>query len=160
MVLRGTVTRTGGDVVGAQLGRLVARVTDPDAILEDLGRVVLQALEDTLTAQGAPIGVGWAPLSAATIRIRLAQGTGTTPLVATGRLRDGVVVRIDPPGDSVSVGWEFGQVAQIATWQQLGTRTIPARPFVGSSLPREATDQIRAIIDEYLTSHIPGRNKR
>jgi hypothetical protein len=70
--------------------------------------------------------VSWAPLADSTKADRVAQGfPEDEPLLRTGEMRDSV--QVSARGDQAVVGSD----SEIALWQEVGTDTIPPRPFLG-----------------------------
>jgi HK97 gp10 family phage protein len=68
----------------------------------------------------------WEPLAESTIEDRIRQGfTPDDPLLRSGELRASISHQV-APGEAV-----IGSTSKIAAYQELGTSTIPPRPFLG-----------------------------
>lgn len=65
---------------------------------------------------------GWPRLKPETV----ARKAGDTPLLETGAMRDSIEHQVDANGEEAYVGSNDPK----AVWQELGTRTIPARSFL------------------------------
>jgi len=73
----------------------------------------------------------WAPLAESTIDNRVAQGySPDEPLLRTGDLRDSISHQVE--GLEAAIGSD----SEIALYQELGTKTIPPRPFLGPAAIR------------------------
>jgi hypothetical protein len=97
--------------------------------------IVERACEIVAQAAKAALGTydfGWVSLSAETIA---RKARGDSPLLETGELRDSIHWTVH--GNEGSVGSDLDK----ALWQELGTRSIPPRPFLSGA----ARDQERAI---------------
>jgi hypothetical protein len=80
---------------------------------------------------------GWPRLQPETI----ARKAGDTPLLETGEMRDSIEHSVDDNGEEAYVGSNNPK----AVWQELGTRTIPARSFLmGAAMHMES--QVHAIM--------------
>lgn len=114
---------------GDPLDRLVAALEDfaertPDRMLRALARTGDDLIREGFDRSRAPSGEAWRPLA----RARSRKRPGRRPLVDTGQLRawashamvEGSRATWDAPG--------YG------AFHQLGTRTIPARPFLPPGL--------------------------
>lgn len=113
--------RESGDPLDALVRELERfERTGPARALAALRRTGDELVRETFDRSRAPSGAAWAPLARAPSRKR----PGRRPLVKTGALRSwashGVIV------GSASV-WS---TSRIGAFHQLGTRTIPARPFL------------------------------
>jgi phage gpG-like protein len=95
-------------------------------VLEQAGQMV----EDEAKRVLGTYDYGWPPLKPATIA---RKAHGDTPLLETGELRDSIhhYVTVDPVtgGGQVNVGSNHER----ALWHELGTVTIPARPFLSAA---------------------------
>lgn len=68
----------------------------------------------------------WQPLANSTIADRINKGfTPNDPLLRSGELRDSITSQVH--GDKAIVG----SASDIALYQEVGTATIPPRPFLG-----------------------------
>lgn len=109
-----TVAAQGAEVEKHILGRATKIVRD-DA----------QARIGTYQAETGPFNA-WQPLASSTIADRINKGfTPNDPLLRSGELRDSITSQVH--GDKAIVG----SSSDIALYQELGTATIPPRPFLG-----------------------------
>ena len=132
----------------AWFGELQRRGQDLSPLMRDIGEVLTESTQRRFATGIAPDGTPWEPL---------ADGSGRTPLVDTGRMRDDI---------SPNSGADFVEIragAKQARWHQEGTDPykikprnkkalafdgvvrggvnhpgLPARPFVGLSTDDEA----------------------
>jgi Bacteriophage HK97-gp10, putative tail-component len=96
----------------------------------------------------------WPQLAPATQADREHQGfPANEPLLRTGEMRDSIHYTIIKPG----VEAEIGSDSDIAVWQELGTATIPPRPFLSASAAR-LEKPIRRMIRETVGAAVEGRN--
>lgn len=78
--------------------------------------------------QAAPPFAAWAPLAPSTVQDRVQKGfTPNDPLLRTGELRDSIGHVVS--GDEAVVGSNL----EVAVYQELGTKRIPPRSFLGSA---------------------------
>lgn len=135
----------------AWFGRLLERSRDLSGLMADIGEALTESTQRRFATGTAPDGTPWVPL---------ADGSGRTPLVDTGRLRG----EIFPSHGSDWV--EIAATARQARWHQEGTDPytivpkgkkalawpggpgprkkvnhpgLPARPFIGLSAEDERT---------------------
>lgn len=88
---------------------------------------VVDAARDEFGSDGKALG--WPELSDATKAEHVRNGyEENVPLLASGALRDGIQYR------SSEKSFEVGSDSQIAVYQELGTATIPPRPFLAPAL--------------------------
>ncbi len=83
---------------------------------------------------------GWAPLAESTLERKSAD----TPLLETGEMRDSIehTVRIKWLG--LRYVTYVGSNNQKAVWHELGTPTIPARPFLRGAVDEKIEDIVEA----------------
>lgn len=75
----------------------------------------------------------WQRLKEATIKQKQKRGSPATPLVDKGNLKravDNLSATTFNLGRSISIGITDSKIKRIAQFQQFGTKTIPARPFL------------------------------
>jgi phage virion morphogenesis protein len=96
-----------------------------------------------------PDGNAWAPLKPSTLKGRRKGGKGAKPLIDTGLLRNSVTTVRQGPLELL-----FGTNLPRGAYHQFGTRTIPARPFLGIS-PRLA-DLIAEMTADYVVAQMRG----
>lgn len=78
----------------------------------------------------------WAPLAPSTIEEKERLGftgkvSGTDPLLRTGTLRDSIQYEVDPIAKGVDI--TLGSHDPVAAYQELGTSSIPPRPFLSTA---------------------------
>lgn len=113
--------RESGDPLDALVGALASFERDgPARVLRAMRGAGDDLVREGFDRSRAPSGLAWRPLARGTPRRR----PGRRPLVDTGALRSwashGVIV-----GSLAAWG-----ASRIGAFHQLGTRTIPARPFL------------------------------
>ena len=82
----------------------------------------------------------WRALADATVADRVEKGfTPNDPLLRTGALRDSIEHRVE--GRSAAVGSNLDE----AVWQEVGTKTIPPRSFLGHAAATKAEDVARIV---------------
>jgi phage gpG-like protein len=106
-----TVTVTGIGQVEAMLGKIAARMGNIAPVLNEAARISISSVRRNFEEGGRP---PWKPLKKGSRK----------PLVNTGSLRDSVRAEISADGLSI------GSPLPYAPFHQLGTRHIPARPFL------------------------------
>ena len=100
-------------------GELLRRSADLTGLMADIGEALLESTQERFTTGIAPDGTAWAPLR---------DGSGRTPLLDTGTMRD----QIYP---SHGQDWvELTATAKQAGWHQEGTDPYEIRPKNGKAL--------------------------
>jgi hypothetical protein len=80
---------------------------------------------------GAPAFENWPALAPATIEDKLSKGFPVpSPLLRTGALRDSIGHNVETPQIGRVVVTLYA-TAEYAPFQELGTETVPPRPFIG-----------------------------
>jgi hypothetical protein len=79
---------------------------------------------------------GWPPLAESTIAEKERLGftgkiSGTDPLLRTGEMRASITFEVTPT--PVGVDLVLGSADPVAKYQELGTATIPPRPFLATA---------------------------
>lgn len=93
----------------------------------------------------------WAPLAEATKRDRVRKGyKEDEPLLRRGDLRNSIGWRVL---DRHSV--QIGSDSRIAVWQELGTRKIPPRSFLGGAAARKEREVVQ-ILGQQFHAHLSG----
>jgi phage gpG-like protein len=111
------------DVLTPSLRANLAKATNPRKALESMGLVCVSLAQRSFTEASAR-PTTWPPLSPKTIKEKAKLGYGSTPLVREGQLaRTPRIVSVTDK--NVVVGSDRAD----AKYHQLGTKTIPARPF-------------------------------
>lgn len=94
----------------------------------------------------------WVPLAPGTVqdKARLGYSPPDNPLLRTGDLRDSIEHTVESEERAV-----VGSDSDVAVWQELGTRTIPPRSFLGAAAVQEA-DRVAEALLEPLKSWVSG----
>ncbi|MDA8256526.1 MAG: hypothetical protein M0Z99_12950 [Betaproteobacteria bacterium] len=116
--------------------------------LNEASKVIEKAAKDQIGHYQAAIGPfpEWQELSASTKQDRISQGySENEPLLRAGDLRDSITHEVS--------GLEavIGSDSDIASYQELGTSTIPPRPFLGP-----AAIKSRKRVEEILGAAVVG----
>ncbi|MCX3308310.1 hypothetical protein ORN12_04710 [Pantoea vagans] len=106
--------------------------------LESSFRVIVKEIEETAKEE---IGVyqpaygpfdAWAPLAESTKADRIRQSySEDEPLLRSGELRESIQSEV------VGLAAIVGTKSQIGFWQEVGTSSIPPRPFIGPAYVRK-----------------------
>jgi phage gpG-like protein len=105
----------------------------------------LEAGEVAKKAQGylGTYQPGWPPLKPETIARKVA---GDTPLLETGLMRGRTTADAAEPVPGATLTLEVGSAVPYAVDQELGTSTIPPRPFLSLALT-EREEQLEDAVD-------------
>ena len=96
--------------------------------------------------------VGWAELADSTKSDRARKGfSEDQPLLRTGELRDSIQVAMSTDGTEAQVGSN----SDIAVYQELGTKFMPPRSFLGGAMA-EKLDEVKAIIGGSVKAALLG----
>ncbi|MEM6432966.1 MAG: phage virion morphogenesis protein [Cyanobacteria bacterium P01_D01_bin.115] len=95
----------------------------------------------------APDGTQWAPLAASTRAAKKLRGAPLKILVDTGILESGIAAR---PASDTQASVEATAGAEYGIWHQIGTKRMPARPYLGFS------DEDVSAIDRIFKRHVDG----
>ena len=126
----------------AHLGTMTAALHHHEEhAMEKAARLIEAEAKREIGHYQGPAGefVGWADLAPFTIEDRLKKGfSDDEPLLRTGELRDSIEHRVH--GLEAMIGSD----SDIAVWQELGTKRIPPRTFLGGAAVRkgEATARL------------------
>lgn len=114
--------------------------------LEVSFRVIVKEIEETAKEE---IGVyqpaygsfdAWAPLAESTKADRVRQGySEDEPLLRSGELRESIQSEV------VGLAAIVGTKSKIGLWQEVGTKHIPPRPFIGPAYVRKIDPLMEAI---------------
>ncbi len=115
------------DTALAELGAIVARIRDPNALLMAIGEreteLAQQRIEDI---KADPFDVAWLPWADSTEHQRERKGNIALGLLYdTGALLESI--HFEVASETVSIGSD----ADYAIYLQEGTSKMPARPFLG-----------------------------
>ena len=148
----------GIEEVEAALRRLVSAGQDLTPAMRDIGEYLVRTTRDRFSAEEAPDGTPWAPLSEAT-KARKRRNAGKI-LTLDGHLQGQLVYR--ESADQVEVGSPriYGGVHQFGAKKGAFGSTsrgtpipwgdIPARPFLG--LSDADRDEVRDLLIDYIES--------
>lgn len=113
-------------------GHLLAMAGSSDKAAGSAVRTSAEMVRDEAKRVLGTYEYGWTPLQPATVK---RKSRGDTPLLETGELRDSIVTSVGQ--NRVSSGqFSAGFSAMVystspkAVWHELGTRTVPPRPFL------------------------------
>src|SRR4051794_31194046 len=110
--------------------------------LEQCGEIVEKAAKAKIGKyqQGAGPFAAWAPLAESTKEDRARLGyPEDEPLLREGTLRDSIEHKVVFPEAHI------GSNSEIAVYQELGTKTIPPRSFLGTAVVEETPKLIEVI---------------
>lgn len=109
-------------------------------------RVIVKEIEETAKEE---IGMyqpafgpfdAWVPLAESTKADRVRQGySEDEPLLRSGKLRDSIQSEV------VGLAAIVGTKSEIGLWQEVGTASIPPRPFIGPAYVRKIDPLLEAI---------------
>ena len=123
--------------------------------LERARIVEREAKSEIGSYQGAagPFGA-WPELAESTQADRVALGfSANDPLLRTGEMRDSISHEV---GDKEAV---VGSSDERAVWQELGTRTIPPRSFLGGAAFRKA-EEVANVLGHAAVMGLVGQGSR
>ena len=142
--------------VRAALDRLLAPRTGRTPLMRDIGEHLLNTTRERFSAEKAPDGTPWAPLSELTKR-RKKRNAGKV-LTLSGILRGQLAYRAAPNHVAVGspllyagthqFGAQKGAFGATKRGAPIPFGNIPARPFLGLSPGDES--EIRALVNDYL----------
>jgi HK97 gp10 family phage protein len=96
----------------------------------------------------------WPALAEATIADRVAQGFAPDePLLRTGEMRDSIEHRVETEGLGMKTVGLVGTDNPIAKYQELGTRTIPPRSFLGEAAMHKE-EEIHELFGSSVAAHV------
>jgi len=110
--------------------------------LEHVARAIEKTAKEEIGTYQPDVGPfpAWAPLADATVEDRISQGySPDEPLLRTGELRESISHEVS--------GLEavIGSTSDIALYQELGTASIPPRPFLGPAAFRNKTKILETV---------------
>lgn len=100
-------------------GELLQRAQDQSGLMADVREYLIESTQGRFATGIGPDGIAWAPL---------ADGSGRTPLLKSGRMRDGV------NGESGPDWVEIYSDARQARWHQEGTKPYEIHAKPGKAL--------------------------
>ena len=117
------------------LEQAIVRIKPETAlVLEKAGPVMVTAAKNKIGKYQPAVGFSmfpeWAPLTAGTIseKRRLGYAPPDNPLLRSGNMRASVEFYV------FANALHVGSTDPVAKWQELGTRFIPPRPFIGPAM--------------------------
>jgi phage gpG-like protein len=119
--MRLSVTHTGA--VPDNLRAIAKRLTNYAPLLEEFGKGLTASIRSNIDESRTPSGKPYPPLKYPRPR---GHNPSPKPLIDSGDMYRSIRHVVTPP-DTVRAGASFDR----AVWQNRGTRTIPARTFVG-----------------------------
>ena len=142
------------------LGQFIAKVAGMSMAIEHETHKALERAAKVVEAEAKrEIGhyqsaagpfAAWAELADSTKADRVAQGfTENDPLLRTGDLRDSITHAV---GHHEAV---IGSNSDVAVYQELGTRRIPPRSFLGGAMVRKS-DTVAAILGAGVVKGLVG----
>ncbi len=134
--------------IAADMPNLERRgMDDAGKMLRAAARGYIGEYQDAI--RGSP---AWAPLAERTIEDRIRLGfTPDDPLLRTGALRRSIDYTVRPRR------LLLGSTSLIGLWQELGTVTIPPRPFLGRAMAEHGREATRVIFERVLRPLFTGR---
>jgi HK97 gp10 family phage protein len=135
-------------------GIAVAQHEMEKSALEKCAKLVEKRAKEKLGEYQDAAGpfAGWAPLAESTMSDRSRQGfPEDEPLLRTGALRDSIEHTV---ADGVA---QVGSDSDVAVYQELGTRHMPPRSFLGGAAA-EKLEEIKGIIGESAVAALVGEH--
>lgn len=82
----------------------------------------------------------WQPLADGTLKHHSQFGVGDSPLIISGELYASIQKSVEQSNKTTTL--TVGSDMDIGFWQEIGTKTIPPRPFIGPAMyENEASSQ-------------------
>lgn len=154
----------GLEAIEAKLKKLQEIGTNTKPLMQTLGNILQNEIEDAFENETSPFGQKWAALKPGTLKQKTKQGKGSKILRSEGYLADRWVTKADNDRASVSNnikknGFAYGLTHQFGTNNAFGRGIkIPARPFLPVSkkgtLPSKTKKAIRGTIIEFIKNII------
>ena len=136
--------------LAARLAMVAAIGNRVHDLLEEAASLVEDRAKGKLGSYQPAVGPypAWQPLSPVTQEIRAAQGyTPNDPLLRSGEMAESISHVVY--GEEAAVG----TTSEKAVWQELGTATIPPRPFFGP-VAIETEPEVQRIISASLVRFV------
>ena len=126
----------GLEAIEVKLKKLQDIGTNTKPLMQTLGNILQNEIEDAFENETSPFGQKWAALKPSTLKQKTRQGKGSKILRSEGYLADRWITKAD--SDQVSVsnnikknGFAYGLTHQFGTNNAFGRGVkIPARPFL------------------------------
>lgn len=135
------IKQTGAADVSISLGRAVGRMSDLTPAMKRASVLMIGSVNQNFQRSGRP--VPWRPLSPAYLKRKVAQGYSPKPLIRTGLLRASIAEKVS------RTGFRVGTSVPYAKYHQLGTSSIPARPYL--VFQRQDIEVINQVVLDHLT---------
>ncbi len=123
--------------LAAQLQRVARGVPQAtEKALQQIGKTVERAAKDKIGYYQDASGefAGWVQLKDATQAARVRQGfTANDPLLTVGGIYGSISSYVYSGGSKMHI-LTLGSDLDLGFWHEMGTRTIPPRPFIGPSM--------------------------
>ena len=136
------IKQTGIADVKVRLGKAIDRMADLTPAMKRASILMMGSINQNFQQSGRPMP--WAPLAYSTIKEKMRKGYSPKPLIRTGLLRASMAQNIS------TKGFRIGTAVPYAKYHQLGTKNIPARPY----LVFQTQDIER--INKVVTDHLSG----
>lgn len=119
------------------------RIENPKAALEEVGGMVVSEFEANFPSEGKRLNEPWAKLKQATIKERIRQGYGASPmLVRTGKLMRGFKKEVQ------TLYVRIYNTIDYFKYHQRGDGNLPQRRMILS--PEKLKQEIVAVIAKYV----------
>ncbi len=114
---------------------------DTLAFYNDVGKIMLNAVSENFLQEGSYFGDKWRPLASSTIKER--KRLGFVPINILRRRAGDAGLLGSINYSATSTGVTIGSNLYYALYLQMGTKKMPARPFLPTTdLPQEVIDDI------------------
>lgn len=132
-----------------ELQKILDKIQNPNEFLEGVSKILVQSTRSRLlSSKTGPDGSRWAPWATSTRVTRQKAGTaGKGLLNDSGTLLNAIQGQVS--GRQAIVGVNKAR-APYGSFLQLGTKNMPARPFIGIS--RQDRGQISDLLRTYLAN--------
>lgn len=122
------------DMFAREMSHASARIaTELEQRFRDIVKEIEETAKEEIGVYQPAVGPfeAWAPLAASTRADRARSGyTEDDPLLRSGELRDSIESEV------MGLAAIVGTKSQIGLWQEVGTKHIPPRPFIGPAYVR------------------------
>ena len=150
-------------LLSAVRSELKSTIHNMHPVMDHIGEEVAHTAKDKLGLYNPAIGPfpAWAPLAESTKQQRSQAGfTENEPLLRDGALRD--AIQHEAHADHVIIGVRSGptsdgkaDIGDIGYWQEMGTASIPPRPFLQPALYQNQ-EHIVKLIGDHVVKKLKG----
>ena len=130
-------------------------------LMQTLGNILQNKIEDSFENESSPFGQKWQALKPSTIKQKQRRGKSLNILRSDGNLADRWIVKVDDKKATVSNntnknGFAYGLVHQFGTNKAGRSKNvnIPARPFLpvdkSGNLPSRVKDVVKKVIIKFV----------